>query len=622
MRKLLIYVLVLATGIIFSARLLYLQVFDSSLKLRSELNAVNKVYDIPQRGFIFDRHGKLLVSNQPSYDVMVIPNNIKNLDTLLFAKLLNIKKEDLLKSLDRAKSYSPRLPSVVLPQLTKDEYAHVQEKMYLFPGFYIQKRALRDYQVNHSANILGYISEVNQKKIKQNPYYQMGDLIGLTGIEAQYEEVLRGQKGVKYLQKDRFNRDIGPYKEGIYDTLPIQGKDIKLTIDATLQEYGELLMKNKRGGIVAIEPKTGEILALVTAPSFDPSLLIGRDRSKNYTRLYYDSIAKPLFDRGLLAEYPPGSTVKMITGLIGLQEGVIESNDKVYCQQGLAYGRSAFMRCHSHANPVDLNAAIYHSCNAYFGTVYNKIFDKYNSSQQAMDAWEKHLKSFGFGDFLGNDLPIGRPGKVPSTKYYNKVYNYPERNWYSSTTISNAIGQGEIITTPIQLANMTAAIANRGYYFTPHILKDIEGTQSIDTAFTKKKHTSIDASHFEPIIEGMFEVYNQGTAVALQVPNIDICGKTGTAENFTRIDGKRVQLTDHSIFVAFAPKENPQIALAVFVENGYWGSRYAGKIASLLIEKYLKGVITRTDLENWIFSHSLEQEYAKPLSGEPFRINQ
>ncbi|MCR9181309.1 MAG: penicillin-binding protein 2 [Flavobacteriaceae bacterium] len=622
MRTLLIYALVILTGLVFTARLLYLQVFDNSLKLRSELNAVNKVYDIPQRGFIFDRNGELMVSNQPSYDVMVIPNNVKNLDTLAISNLLNISKEDLKNSLQRARVYSPRLPSVILPQLTKEEYAHIQESMYRFPGFYIQKRALRDYQVDHSANILGFIAEVNQRDIEQNPYYQMGDLIGKTGVEAQYEDVLKGQKGVMYIQKDRFNRDIGPYKEGIYDTLPIQGKDIKLTIDTALQAYGTELMKNKRGGIVAIEPKTGEILALITAPGYDPALLIGRERSKNYTQLYYDSIAKPLYDRGLLAEYPPGSTFKMITGLVALQEDVTDTNESVYCNKGLSYGRGAFMGCHVHSNPVDLHAAVYHSCNAYFGTVYRKIIDKYNSPQEGMDVWEKHLKSFGLGGFLGNDLPIGRPGKVPTSDYYNKIYNYPTYKWYSPATISNSIGQGEIITTPIQLANMTAAIANRGYYITPHILKDIEGDTTKDTLYTRKNFTTIDSAHFDPIIEGMFDVYNKGTAKALQVPGIEICGKTGTAENFTRIDGKRVQLTDHSIFVAFAPKDNPQIAIAVFVENGYWGGRYAGRIAGLMIEKYLHGEITRKDMEDWILSNSLEDEYAKPLSGEPFRINQ
>lgn len=622
MRKLLIYILVIVTGVVFTARLLYLQIFDSSLKIRSELNAVSKVYNFPQRGFIYDRNGDLLVSNQPSYDVMVIPNDVKQLDTLAFCNLLSISQEELDNRLQRARVYSPRLPSVVLPQLTKEEYAHLQESMYRFPGFYIQKRSLRDYQVSHSANVLGFIAEANQRIIAQNPYYQMGDLIGIQGVEKQYEEVLRGQKGVNFIQKDRFNRALGPYKEGMYDTLPVHGKDIWLTLDTELQAYGEKLMENKRGGIVAIEPKTGEILALITAPSYDPALLVGRQRSKNYTKLYYDSIAKPLYDRGLLAEYPPGSTFKMLTGLIALQEDVVDEKDTFYCNRGFSYGRGAFMGCHAHANPVNLHLAVYESCNTYFGSVYRRIIDKYETPQEGVAMWGKHVRSFGLGNFLGNDLPIGRPGKVPTADYYNKIYNYPQRKWFSSAIISNAIGQGEINTTPIQLATMTAAIANRGFYYTPHVLKAIEGDFSKDSIYSTPNITSIDPDYFEPVIEGMFDVYNKGTAKYLQVPGIEICGKTGTAENFTRIDGKRVQLTDHSIFVAFAPKEDPKIAIAVFVENGYWGGRYAGRIVGLMIEKYLREEITRKDMENWILSNSLEEEYAKPLSGEPFKINQ
>lgn len=622
MRKILLFIIVIITGVVFTSRLLYLQVFNPSLKILSESNAVSVVYDYPERGYIFDRNGVLLVANQPSYDVMVIPRNIKSLDTLEFCKLLNINKEDLDRILERAKNYSWRLPSVVMPQLTKEEYASLQDRMYKYEGFYIQKRSLRDYQVNHSANVLGYIAEVNRRTIERNPYYQMGDNIGIQGVELQYEEVLRGVKGVKYIQKDRFNRDIGSYKDGIFDTLPVQGRDIGLSIDAVLQEYGELLMKNKRGGIVAIEPKTGEILALVTAPGYDPALLVGRERSRNFTRLYLDSISKPLYDRGLLAEYPPGSPFKIINALIALEENVVTLRETFTCSRGFSYGRGAFMGCHVHANPVNLHLGIYESCNAYFGHTYRRIIDKYPTPQEGMDVWENHVRSFGLGGFLGNDLPVGRPGKIPNSEYYNKIYDFPKRRWASSATISNAIGQGEVITTPIQLANMTAAIANRGYYYTPHILKEIDGEPIKDSAFTVPKYTTISPEHFEPIIEGMFDVYNKGTARNLQIPGIEICGKTGTAENFTRIDGKRVQLTDHSIFMAFAPKDDPQIAIAVFVENGYWGSRYAGRIASLMIEKHIKGEITRKDMENWILSHSLEEEYAKPLSGKPFQINQ
>ena len=621
MRKLLLYIIIFTTGLIFLARLFYLQIMDDSLAVRSQDNAIEVVYDYPQRGYISDRNGKLMVSNQPSYDVMAIPRNLKPFDTTEFCKILSIEPEELGRRLDKAKIYSPILPSVIIPQLTKAEYAYLQEKMRKYEGFYIQKRSLRDYQVDHSANVLGYIAQVNQKKVNEDPYYISGDLIGRSGVEKVYEELLRGEKGVKYIQKDRFNRDIGPYKDGIYDTLPTKGKDISITIDAELQAYGEKLMKNKRGGIVAIEPESGEILSLVTAPTYDPALLVGRKRSPNDTRLYYDSIAQPLYDRGLLAEYPPGSPFKTLTGLIALQEGVIDTDDRFSCNNGYHYGARRPLGCHSHPSPLDLVPGIAHSCNSYFAQVYRKTIEKYPTPQEGMDTWNKHLQSFGLGQFMGNDLSTGRPGKIPDADYYNRIYNYPTYKWYSTATISNAIGQGEILMTPIQLANMTATIANRGWYYTPHILKEIDGDPIKEEKFTVKNQTTIDREHFDPVVEGMHEVYKNGTARSLQIPGIEIAGKTGTAENYTKIDGKRTQLTDHSIFVAFAPVDNPKIAIAVFVENGYWGSRYAGRIASLMVEKYIKKEITRTDMEDWILNNSLEEEYAKPLSGEPFIIN-
>ncbi len=619
MRKLLLYIIILTTGLIFLARIFYLQVIDTSLALRSQDNAIEIQYDYPQRGYISDRNGELMVSNQPSYDVMVIPRNLKPFDTLEFSEILNITPEELGKRLDKAKIYSPLLPSVIIPQLTKSEYAILQEKMRKYEGFYIQKRSLRDYQVDHSANVLGYIAQVNPQIVKDNSYYISGDLIGRSGVEKVYEDLLRGIKGVKYIQKDRFNRDIGPYKDGIYDTLPEKGQDISITLDSKLQEYGEKLMQNKRGGIVALEPGTGEILALVTAPSYDPALLVGRKRSPNYTRLYYDSIAQPLYDRGLLAEYPPGSPFKTLTGLIALQENVIDTEDRFYCNNGYSYGRSSRMGCHAHPSPLNLIPGVAQSCNAYFAQVYRKTIEKFPTPQEGMDVWSEHLKSFGLGQFMGNDLSTGRPGKIPDSEYYNSIY--PNHNWYATATLSNAIGQGEVLMTPIQLANMTATIANRGWYYTPHILKKVEGNPIKEEKFTVKNHTTIEPRHFEPIVEGMHQVYKNGTARSLQIPGIEIAGKTGTAENFTKIDGKRVQLTDHSIFVAFAPVDNPQIAIAVFVENGYWGSRYAGRIASLMVEKYIKGEITRTDMEQWILENGLKDEYAKPLSGEPFIIN-
>ncbi|MFT4942667.1 MAG: penicillin-binding protein 2 [Flavobacteriales bacterium] len=621
MRKLLLLLIVLVTGLVFTGRLFYLQIYDTSFAKLSENNAVKTEYDFPQRGYIFDRNGTLLVQNQPSYDVMVVPREVKEIDTLAFCNLLKISKETLLEKLSAARHYSPRLASPIIPQLTKNEYASLSEKIHKYRGFFIQKRSLRDYEVSHSANVLGYIREVDQNIIDKNPAYEMGEIIGMTGVEKQYEEILRGTKGVKYIQKDRFNREIGQYKEGIFDTLPERGKDITLTIDAVLQAYGEKLFSNKRGGIVALEPKTGEILSLVTAPYFDPSLLVGRERSQNFTKLYYDTIAIPLFDRGLKAEYPPGSPFKTLTALIAMQENVVSLSERIECRGGYYYGkRGRKLGCHDHKSPLDLQGGIAKSCNTYFCTVYKRVIEKYNTPQEGIDNWRNHLLSFGLGNFLGYDLPVGSRGKIPSSNTYNA--KYPNNNWYATATISNAIGQGEVLLTPIQMANFTAAIANRGWWVRPHIIKNVQDQDTIPSVFEIKNKTTIDPRYFEPIIEGMHDVYKDGTATFLQIPDIEICGKTGTAENFKKINGTVKQLTDHSVFIAFAPKEDPKIAIAVFVENGYWGARWAGRIASLMIEKYINGEITRTDMEAYVLDGSLEEEYAKPYTGRPFKINQ
>ena len=617
MRKILLPAIVIISAIIILIRLFYLQIIDDSLKIKSDNNAIKIEYDFPERGYIYDRNNKLLVANQPSYDIMVIPREIKELDTLQLCQLLKIDMTYFKSKLKKAIVYSPRLPSVFLPQLTKLEYAAFQEKIRKFKGFYIQKRFLRDYQIDYAPNIFGYITQVNEAIIKKNPYYKSGDLIGKQGVEQEYEEVLRGVKGVKYLQKDRFNKIIGSYKDGKYDTIAVQGSDLTLTIDAELQKYGEELMINKRGGIVAIEPKTGEILALISAPSYDPALLVGKDRSKNYTKLYYDSIAKPLYDRSLLAEYPPGSPFKILTGLIGLQEEVVDEETGFICRHGFSYGRGAFMKCHD-SGLSKLHNGIYNSCNTYFANVFKKTIDKYKNPSYSVDNWNRHLQSFGLGNYLGYDLPIGRKGRIPSSGLYEKFY--PNGGWRSNTIISNSIGQGEIDVTPMQLANMMAAVANEGYYYTPHIVKKIKNFK-IDKKFTTKHETTIDKQYFKPVIEGLYDVYNIGTAKSLKVKDLAICGKTGTAENFMKINGKRTQLTDHSIFVAFAPKDNPKIAIAVLVENGYWGNRYAGPIATLMIEKYINNVITRKDLENAMLTKSLLPEYDKYVSGLPFTIN-
>ena len=603
----------------FIGRLSYLQIFSFSPNQVLEDSAIKAIYDYPERGYIYDRNGKLLVANQPAYDVMVIPREVKPLDTLEFCELLKIDKQKFIEKLNKARVYSPRLPSVLVPQLSKEDYARLQEKMRKYEGFYIQKRSLRYYNTKSSASVLGYISEVNETDLKKNPYYVQGELTGRTGIEKKYEEILRGRKGVKYIQKDRFNRDLGPYKNGLLDTLPEQGKEIFVTLDKDLQEYGEKLMSGKWGGIVALEPGSGEILALISGPTFDPALLVGRERSANYNKLHYDTIAKPTWNRAILAEPSPGSPFKTLNALVALQEGVIRPETTIRCYNGFYVGNT-LRGCHCGGGIRNMNNGIYKSCNAYFAGTFRKIYDKYETTDEGMDVWSEHMKSFGLGNYLGYDLPTGRPGRIPDKAYYDKFYG--DNRWSSSYIISNSIGQGEVAATPIQLANMTAAIANRGFYYTPHILKKVEGIPIRIPEYTEAKYTTIDKKHFEPVIKGMADVYTKGTAKWLQIPGIDIAGKTGTVENFTRIDGEKTQLTDHSIFVAFAPVDEPKIALAVFIEHGYYGARYAGHIASLMIEKYLKGEITRKDLEKRMLEKTLEHEYIKPYSGEEFKINE
>ena len=619
MKKLLLSSIIIIIGLTFIGRLSYLQIFSFSPDAVMEDPAIKAIYDYPERGYIYDRYGKLLVGNDPAYDVMVIPREVKALDTLEFCRLLDIDKDKFVKELRRARIYSPRLPSVLVHQLSKEDYARLQEKMRRFPGFYIQKRSLRYYDTNSAANVLGYISEVNERDLAKNPNYVQGELTGRTGVEKVYEDSLRGTRGVQYIQKDRFNRDIGKYKDGELDVRPVQGKEITITIDKEVQEYGERLMHGKRGGIVAIEPSSGEILTMISGPTYEPSLLVGRKRSKNYSKLHYDTISKPTYDRSILAEGSPGSPFKTINALVALQEGVITPATTFKCYNGFYVGRT-LRGCHCGGGTRNMNVGIYKSCNAYFANTFRKIYEKFPTADEGQDVWSNHIKSFGLGDYLGSDLHTGRKGRIPTKEYYDKWYG--DNRWSSSYIISNSIGQGEVSVTPIQLANMTAAIANRGHYYTPHVIKKVAGKDISIPDFVKPKHTTIDKRHFDPVIRGMADVYKKGTAQYVQIPDIEIAGKTGTVENFTIIDSVKTQLTDHSVFVAFAPVDNPKIAIAVYIENGYYGGRYAGHIASLLIEKYLKREITRKDLERRMLERTLESEYAKPYSGEPFEINE
>tara|TARA_B100001564_G_scaffold121554_2_gene101454 strand:+ start:3309 stop:5168 length:1860 start_codon:yes stop_codon:yes gene_type:complete len=618
MKRYYIQVITILIAVIFIIRLVSLQILNSEYKYMSENNAVLESPVYPERGFIYDRNGEILVANQIAYDLMVIPENTNKFDTLELSELINIPIKDFKLNFSKAIKFSNKIPSIILGEISKKEHAYIQEKLWKYEGFYLQKKSIRKYYHDIGANFLGYISEVNDSDIDRDNYYQTGELIGRQGIEKYYENILRGEKGKSFFQKDRFNRIIGSYQKGRFDVAPKTASNISLTIDLDLQKYGESLFKNKRGGIVAIEPNTGEILALVTAPSYDPNILLGRKRSINYNELANDTISKPLFDRGLQAQYSPGSPFKVLNALIGLQEEVININDVYTCNKGHFYAKGAFMECHNKVGTKNnLISAIHQSCNTYFAKTYKKLINSKKTVSEGLDNWTSHLNSFGLGNYLGYDLSIGQKGFIPNSNYYDKWYQ--KGGWKASTIISNSIGQGEILTTPIQMANFTSAIANRGFYITPHFLKS---SGKINTKKFEKKITSIDPIHFEPVIDGMEKVVEYGTARIAKIKNIKVCGKTGTVENFIKLNGKKTQLTDHSMFIAFAPKEDPKIALAVFVENGYWGSRWAAPIASLMIEKYLNNKIERKWLENRILKGSLEFEYVKPLSGKLFKINE
>ena len=618
-RKNILFYFTLAVSAIFICQLIVLQLFKSEYSERSLSNATLERTVYPPRGLIYDRNGKLWVSNKPVYDLMVVPENLKKFDTLELTQNLKISKNELIEKIESAEQFSKKLPSVIERQLSLSEISIIQEKMWKFPGFYFQKKTTRDYVLPIGGNILGYISETTKRELKMKPNYDLGEMIGRQGIEKTYEKILRGKKGIKIFQKDRFNRIIGPYEDGNYDKAPEAAENLTLTLDSDLQNYGESLMQNKRGGIVAIEPKSGEVLALVTAPNYNPNILIGRDRSKFFNKLVADTISKPLFDRSLQAEYSPGSPFKLLNALIGLQENIITPETIFSCNEGHYYAKGAFMKCHNGiGTKSNLIKGIYKSCNSYFAKTFVRIIESQSSPEKGIDLWKNHLTSFGLGNYLGYDLPIGKPGFIPGSDYYNDWY--PEKNWSSTTVISNAIGQGEILTTPIQMANFTAAIANRGFYIKPHFKKSFDSI--IKDSLYPVKRTLIDSKHFETVIEGMHQVVERGTARIAKINGLEICGKTGTVENFIRLNNEKTQLTDHSIFIAFAPKENPKIALAVFIENGYWGARWAAPIASLMIEKYLRKEVKRKWLEKRMTEGSLIAEYEKPLLGKPFNINE
>ena len=614
------YLLISSTiicSVIFIIKLATLQLSADSY-FNSDF-AIQEISIYPERGLIFDRHGELLVANQPMYDLIIIPENTVEFDTTELSKLINVEEKELRRKISNAINYSSKIPSLIKTQISKEENAFLQEKIWRYDGFYIRKNSVRNYIKPFASNIIGYTGEVDQTEIDAYNYYEKGEMIGKQGVEKYYENELRGEKGSKYFQKDRFNRVIGTYDNSNKDVDPIKANNITLTIDIKLQEYAESLLKNKRGGVVVIEPSTGEILTLVSSPTYESNQFIGQDRTTNFQKLLNDTINKPLFDRSLQAQYSPGSPMKILNALIGLQEKVIDENTTFTCNAGHFYARNAFMGCHNKFGTIsDLRKGIYNSCNTYFAKTYKMILDKHKTPSEGLDTWANHIKSFGLGDYLGYDLNIGRPGFIPDGNYYN--FWYPQKNWGSVTTISNSIGQGEILTTPIQMANFTSAIANRGYYIKPHFVK-IKSKKKHDSLYPKQQ-TTIDSKHFETVIEGMHKVIEKGTGKIAKISGLDFCGKTGTAENFIKLNGNKTQLTDHSIFVAFAPKNNPKIAIAVFIENGHWGSRWAAPIASLMIENYIFSKTKRKWLENKMVNGSLEYEYQKPLTNKPFEINE
>ncbi|MFP4619674.1 MAG: penicillin-binding protein 2 [Bacteroidales bacterium] len=600
LRRNVIGIIVVATAVIFLVRLFSLQAVDETYQLSATNNVVRRITQYPARGLIYDRNGELLVHNQAAYDIMVTPQHLGTFDTTEFCNLLDIEKNYLEKKLREAKEYSLYKPSVVLKLVSSETYAKFQEKLYRFPGFFVQPRTVRRYRYEEAAHLLGYIGEVSDKLVDTNEYYKSGDYVGISGIEESYEEVLRGQKGMKVYQVDVHNRIKGSYRDGRFDQEAQAGNDLTTTIDMELQRYGEKLMHNKIGSIVAIEPATGEILSLVSTPGYDPSKLVGRQRSKNFEQLNADTL-DPLFNRALMARYPPGSTFKVVNALIGKEEAVINNNTTYECHGGYRSG-NFFMGCHNHPSPQDLVGSIKVSCNTYYANVFKRIIQdsQFSTVSDAFNNWKQYLDSMGFGSRLNLDLPDEAPGFLPSVQYYNKFYG--ENRWKYLNVISMAIGQGELGITPIQMANMTSILANRGYYYPPHVVKNVEGDQSIDSRFKEKRQSMIDSSNFEPVIAGMDLAVNGepgtgSTARTAAIEDITVCGKTGTAEN---PHGK-----DHSIFIAFAPREDPQIALAVYIENGGFGATWAAPTAKLMIEKYLNREISVKWWEDYVLNANL-----------------
>jgi len=571
---------------VYILRLFSLQLLSDDYKKNADSNAFLKKIEFPSRGVITDRNGKLLVYNQPAYDIMVIMNEESGrLDTMEFCKTLGITKEFFIQRMndikDRSKNpgYSKYTQQLFMSQLSDKEFSFFQEKMFRFPGFYVQKRSIRQYQHPYAAHVLGDVAEVSPSDIEEDDYYQPGDYIGKLGIERYYEKELRGQKGVHILLRDAHGRVQGHYQNGKYDTKPIPGKNLTLSIDLDLQALGERLLEGKIGSIVAIEPSTGEVLCMVSSPTYDPRVMVGRQRGKNHIALQRDPY-KPLLNRSIMGQYPPGSTFKTSQALTFMTEGIITPETRYPCHRGFYY-RGLHVGCHGHASPLNLVPAISTSCNGYFcwGLYYmmgNRT--KYPTVQTAMNTWRDYMVSMGFGYKLGIDLPGEKRGLIPNAQFYDNAY----KDWSGLTIISISIGQGEVNLTPLQIANLGATIANRGYYYTPHVVRKVQG-EPLDTAFTRRHYTKANRKSYDYVVAGMRASGMGGTCKRANRSDYLVCGKTGTAQNRGR---------DHSVFMGFAPMDNPKIAIAVYVENGGFGAEYGVPIGALMMEQYIKGKLS------------------------------
>lgn len=585
-RKFVVQGIFIAAAIILLVRLFYIQVISDEYLLSAENNVIRRLPIYPARGVILDRNEHILVQNEPVYDLMVIPKEVKAFDTIEFCNLIGIDKKGFDRRFKKATSYSPYKASIFEKQLSVQIYGSFQEKLSNFPGFFVQNRTVRRYPDSIASHFLGYIGEVNPKVIENSKgFYLQGDYHGITGIERSYEELLRGQRGVQNLMVDALNRPKGSYADGKYDTIAVSGEYLISSLDLDLQKFGEQLMKNKIGSIVAIEPSTGEILSFVSSPGYDPNLMVGRQRGNNYMALLNDKY-KPMFVRPIQAEYPPGSIFKVVNALVAQQFGLINENTYFFCPGGYRYGRRGFMGCtHVHGS-IGLKGSITESCNTYYGYTYARMIDQAGMRPvNAYKKWRTAVSAFGIGTALGIDLPGERNGLLPKADLYTK--RYKNDRWGSAFTISLSIGQGELGITPLQMANVMAIVANRGFYYKPHLIKAIGDKKIIKDEFLKKNNAGVNSSYFDVIIDGMSAVVNQpsGTAWYSRIPEIEMCGKTGTVQN--------PHGDDHSVFVAFAPRDNPKIAIAVVVENAGFGATWSAPIASLMVEKYISKKINR-----------------------------